>query len=379
MSALSGIRVAELARILAGPWIGQTLADFGADVIKVESPEGDDTRRWGPPFIVTEGERAAAYFHACNRGKRGIVADFTTERGREIVRRLALRSDVLIENFKVGGLKKYGLDYASLKELNPRLVYCSVTGFGQTGPYAERPGYDYLTQGMSGFMDITGEPDGPPQRAGVAISDLFTGLYGVVAIEAALIERERTGCGQHIDLALLDTTAAILANQALNYLASGAAPRRTGTWHPNLAPYQAFPVADGWIIIAVGNDGQFARMCGVLGLDGLASDHRYATNPARNVNRAALAEAISAATRLWTHQALLAAFEKAVVPAGPINTIADLFADPQFLARGMRIDPQGTPGVRSPIVMSGSGLTLDRRSPKLGEHGAEILREIGLE
>jgi len=378
MSALSGVRVVELARILAGPWIGQTLADLGADVIKVESPDGDDTRRWGPPFIDTEGERTAAYFHACNRGKRGIVADFATERGREIVRRLAARADVLIENFKVGGLKKYGLDHATLSVLNPRLVYCSVTGFGQTGPYAERAGYDYLTQGMSGFMDITGEPDGPPQRAGVAISDLFTGLYGVIAVEAALIERERTGRGQHIDLALLDTTAAILANQAMNYLASGVAPRRTGTWHPNLAPYQAFPVVDGWIIIAVGNDGQFARLCATLGLDALASDHRYATNPARNVNRAALAEEISAATRSWTHQALLAALEKAVVPAGPINSIAELFADPQFVARAMRIDPQGTPGVRSPIVMSESPLVLDRRSPKLGEHEAEILREIGL-
>ncbi len=225
MSALSGVRVVELARILAGPWIGQTLADLGADVVKVESPEGDDTRRWGPPFIEAEGERAAAYYHSCNRGKRGIVADFSTTRGREIARRLALRSDVLIENFKVGGLKKYGLDYETLSALNPRLVYCSVTGFGQTGPYAERAGYDYLMQGMSGFMDITGEPDGPPMRAGVAISDLFTGLYGVVAIEAALIARERTGRGQHIDLALLDTTAAILANQAMNFLASGVDAR----------------------------------------------------------------------------------------------------------------------------------------------------------
>jgi crotonobetainyl-CoA:carnitine CoA-transferase CaiB-like acyl-CoA transferase len=379
MSALHGLRVVELARILAGPWIGQTLADLGADVIKVESPEGDDTRRWGPPFIDTEGEQAAAYFHGCNRGKRSIVADFSDERGREIVRRLAARSDVMIENFKVGGLKKYGLDYESLKLLNPRLIYCSVTGFGQTGPYAARAGYDYLTQGMSGFMDITGEPEGAPQRAGVAISDLFTGLYGVIAIEAALIARERSGRGQWLDLALLDTSAAILANQAMNYLASGVAPRRTGTWHPNLAPYQAFPVSDGWIIIAVGNDGQFARLCSVLGLDGLASDVRYAINPARNMNRAALADEISVATRSWTHQGLLAALEKAVVPAGPINTIADLFADPQFLARNMRIAPQGTPGIRSPIVMSENPLTIERRSPRLNEHGPEILREIGLD
>ena len=379
MSALSGVRVVELARILAGPWIGQTLADLGADVVKVESPEGDDTRRWGPPFIEAEGERAAAYYHSCNRGKRGIVADFSTTRGREIARRLALRSDVLIENFKVGGLKKYGLDYETLSALNPRLVYCSVTGFGQTGPYAERAGYDYLMQGMSGFMDITGEPDGPPMRAGVAISDLFTGLYGVVAIEAALIARERTGRGQHIDLALLDTTAAILANQAMNFLASGVTPGRTGTAHPNLAPYQTFPVADGWIIIAVGNDGQFARLCAALGLDALAADARFAANPARIANCAALAGELAATTKRWRRDALLAALEKAVVPAGPINSIADLFDDPQFAARGMRIAPQGTPGVRSPIVMSANPLTLERRSPRLGEHEAEILREIGLD
>ena len=378
MSALSGLRVLELARILAGPWIGQTLADLGADVVKVESPEGDDTRRWGPPFLETDGERTAAYFHACNRGKRGIVADFASERGREIVRRLALRSDVLIENFKVGGLKKFGFDYETLSALNPRLVYCSVTGFGQTGPYAERAGYDYLTQGMSGFMDITGEADGPPQRAGVAICDLFTGLYGVVAVEAALIARERTGRGQHIDLSLLDTTAAILANQAMNFLVTGVSPGRTGAAHPNLAPYQTFPVADGWIIIAVGNDGQFGRLCAALGLVALAADARFAPNPARGTNREALARALASATKAWTREALLAALEKAVVPAGPINSVADLFADPQFVARGMRIAPQGTPGLRSPIVMSESGLSLDRRSPRLGEHEAEILREIGL-
>ena len=378
MSALSGLRVLELARILAGPWIGQTLADLGADVVKVESPEGDDTRRWGPPFLETDGERTAAYFHACTRGKRGIVADFASERGREIVRRLALRSDVLIENFKVGGLKKFGFDYETLSALNPRLVYCSVTGFGQTGPYAERAGYDYLTQGMSGFMDITGEADGPPQRAGVAICDLFTGLYGVVAVEAALIARERTGRGQHIDLSLLDTTAAILANQAMNFLVTGVSPGRTGAAHPNLAPYQTFPVADGWIIIAVGNDGQFGRLCAALGLVALAADARFAPNPARGTNREALARALASATKAWTREALLAALEKAVVPAGPINSVADLFADPQFVARGMRIAPQGTPGLRSPIVMSESGLSLDRRSPRLGEHEAEILREIGL-
>lgn len=379
MSALAGVRVLELARILAGPWIGQTLADLGADVIKVESPEGDDTRRWGPPFIETKGEQAAAYFHGCNRGKRSIVADFATERGREIVRRLAARSDVLIENFKVGGLAKFGLDYESLRPLNLRLVYCSVTGFGQTGPYAERAGYDFLIQGMSGYMDITGEPDGEPQKVGVAICDLFTGLYGAIAIEAALIERERSGRGQQIDLALLDTMGAMLANQAMNYLASGRSPKRMGNAHINLAPYQTLPVADGWLIVAVGNDGQFTRLCGVLGLENLAVDPRFATNPGRVTNRVEMGRELEAKTALWKRDELLAALEAVVVPAGPINTIADLFADPQFKARGMRIEPQGTPGIRSPIMMSESPLVFERRSPNLGEHQAEILREIGLE
>jgi len=379
MSPLSGVRVVELARILAGPWIGQTLADLGADVVKVESPEGDDTRRWGPPFIDADGERSAAYFHACNRGKRSIVADFATERGREIVRRLAARSDVLIENFKVGGLKKFGLDYESLRDVNPRLVYCSVTGFGQTGPYAERAGYDFLIQGMSGYMDITGDPDGEPQKVGVAVSDLFTGLYGVIAVQAALIARERTGRGQRIDLALLDTMGAMLANQAMNYLASGVSPRRMGNVHPNIAPYQTFPVADGWVIVAVGNDAQFARLCTVLGLDALAADVRFATNAARVARQAELARELADRTRRWRRDELIAVLEQAVVPAGPINTVADLFADPQFVARGMRIDPGGIPGVRSPIDMSESPLSLARRSPKLGEHEAEILREIGLE
>jgi len=378
MSALTGVRVVELARILAGPWIGQTLADLGADVVKVESPEGDDTRRWGPPFIETGGERAAAYFHGCNRGKRSIVADFATERGREIVRRLAARSDVLIENFKVGGLAKFGLDYGSLKRLNPRLIYCSVTGFGQTGPYAERAGYDFLIQGMSGYMDVTGDPNGEPQKVGVAVCDLFTGLYGVIAIEAALIERERSGRGQEIDLALFDTMGAMLANQAMNYLASGVAPRRMGNTHPNIAPYQTFPVADGYVIVAVGNDAQFGRLCATLGLDALAADERFGTNAARVANRADLTRELAAKTGGWRRDDLIAALEKAVVPAGPINTVADLFADRQFVSRGMRIDPEGTPGVRSPIVMSESPLALERRSPKLGEHEAEILREIGL-
>jgi len=259
-AALSGLRVVELARILAGPWIGQTLADLGADVIKVESPHGDDTRGWGPPFIDVGGESSAAYFHACNRGKRSITADFNTEEGRQLVQRLARRADVLIENFKVGGLAKYGLDYASLREINPRLVYCSVTGFGQTGPYATRAGYDFMVQGMGGIMDLTGEPDGAPQKIGVAFVDIFTGLYGVIAIQAALWQRERTGLGQHVDMALLDSITGVLANQAMNYLASDTAPRRLGNAHPNIAPYQVFPVADGYIIITAGNDGQFARL-----------------------------------------------------------------------------------------------------------------------
>ena len=263
---LEGVRVVELARILAGPWIGQTLADLGAEVIKVESPEGDDTRTWGPPYIETEGERAAAYYHACNRGKRSVVADFTTPEGQKLVRRLAETSDVLIENFKVGGLAKYGLDYAALNAVNPRLIYCSVTGFGQTGPYAQRAGYDFMIQGMAGIMDLTGDPQGEPQKMGVAFADIFTGVYGVVAIQAALLQRARTGLGQHIDMALLDCMSGVLANQAMNYLASGVAPTRLGNSHPNIAPYQTFAVADGHIIIAVGNDQQFLRLCGVLGL-----------------------------------------------------------------------------------------------------------------
>ncbi len=378
-AALAGLRVVELARVLAGPTTGQTLADLGADVIKVESPEGDETRRWGPPFIDTEGEQSAAYFHSCNRGKRSIVADFATERGRDIVRCLAARSDVLIENFKVDGLAKFGLDYESLSRLNPRLIYCSVTGFGQTGPYAKRAGYDFLIQGMSGVMDITGEPDGPPEKAGIAISDLFTGLYGVIAIEAALIARERSGRGQHLDLSLFDSMSAMLANQAMNYLASGRSPRRMGNAHINLAPYQTLPVADGWLIVAVGNDGQFARLCGVLGLEPLARDQRFGSNPGRVTNRNELERELEAKTRTWKRDDLLVALEAAVVPAGPINTIAALFADPQFKARGMRIEPQGTAGIRSPIMMSESPLVLERRSPRLGEHQDEILREIGLE
>jgi len=373
---LAGLRVVELARILAGPWAGQTLADLGADVIKVESPEGDDTRRWGPPFIDDGGERTAAYFHACNRGKRSIVADLRTAEGAGLVRQLVATADVLIENFKVGGLAKYGLDYDSLKAINPRLVYCSITGFGQTGPYKDRAGYDFLVQGMSGIMDLTGEPDGAPQKMGVAFTDIFTGLYSVIAIQAALAQRERTGAGQHIDMALLDTLVGVLANQGMNYLATGESPRRLGNAHPNIAPYQTFRVADGHFILAVGNDGQFARTCAVLGLDELATDARFATNAARVSNRPALAAAIEAKTLAWTRDALLRALEEKGVPAGPINTVADAFADPQVEARGLRIAPEGIPGLRTPIVMSASALALAARAPRLDEHREQVLQEL---
>jgi crotonobetainyl-CoA:carnitine CoA-transferase CaiB-like acyl-CoA transferase len=363
---LTGIRVIELARILAGPWAGQLLADLGADVIKVESPEGDDTRRWGPPFVEHGGERTAAYFHACNRGKQSVIADFATGEGRALVRELVAGADVVIENFKVGGLKKYGLDYESLKALNPRLIYCSITGFGQDGPYAGRAGYDFMIQGMSGVMDLTGEPDGPPEKMGVAFADIFTGLYSVIGIQAALIQRERTGRGQQIDMALLDCMTGVLANQAMNFLASGAVPKRMGNVHPNIAPYQTIAVADGYFIIACGNDGQFGRLAGILGLEDMTGDPRFATNAARVANRAELAARLEQKTKAWNRDALLAALAKAGVPAGPVNSVADVFADPQFQHRRMRIDPEGVPGLRTPLRFSDACLKLDRSSPRLG-------------
>lgn len=374
-SPLKGLRVIELARILAGPWIGQVLADLGADVIKVESPEGDDTRKWGPPWIDVDGERSAAYFHACNRGKRSIVADFSTAEGQDVVRRLVAGADVLIENFKVGGLAKYGLDATTLAKVNPRLITCSITGFGQDGPYAQRAGYDFMIQGMGGIMDLTGDPTGEPQKIGVAFADIFTGLYGVIAIEAALVERERTGRGKQIDMALFDAMAGVLANQAMNYLASGVAPRRMGNAHPNIVPYQTFRVADGFIIIAVGNDEQYRRLCGVIGLD--AGDERFVSNALRVANRAELSPMVEALTLEWKRDDLLAALEKAVVPAGPINSVADVFADPQFMHRAMKIAPGGIPGVRTPITFEDGPAASGLRAPKLGEHGTEILREIG--
>lgn len=363
---LVGIRVIELARILAGPWAGQTLADLGADVIKVEAPEGDDTRRWGPPFITHEGETSAAYFHAANRGKRSVTADFRTAEGQAAVRRLVAEADVVIENFKVGGLAKYGLDYAGLSAINPRMIYCSITGFGQTGPYAHRAGYDFVIQGMAGVMSVTGTPEGQPQKVGIAVADILTGVYATTAILAALHQRGQTGVGQHIDMALMDVTVALMANQSMNYLASGTAPVKLGNAHPNLAPYAVFDCADGWVILATGNDGQYRRLCAILGLDEMATDPDYATNADRLANRAALTEAITAATRLRTKADLLAACEAEGVPAGPINDLAEVFADPQVLARGMKIDPGGVPGVRSPFTFSGADLELGRASPRLG-------------
>jgi len=366
MSApLEGLKVLELARILAGPWAGQTLSDLGAEVLKVESPAGDDTRQWGPPFITREGDRTAAYFHSCNRGKQSITADFRTEEGQELVRKLAAESDILIENFKFGGLEKYGLDYDSLSQINPGLIYCSITGFGQTGPYAHRAGYDYIIQGMSGLMSITGDPDGQPQRVGVAVTDIVTGLYSVSGILAALYQRERTGKGQHIDMALLDCAVSITANQAMNYLATGTPPGRTGNYHPNLTPYQVFDCSDGFIIIATGNDAQYRRLCQLLGLDDMAEAPEYLTNADRIANRDAMVARLMEKTRQRSKADLLAACESEGVPAGPINDMEEVFADPQVQARGMRIDPEGVPGVRSPFRFSEAGLTLDRASPKL--------------
>ena len=374
MTPLAGLKVVELARILAGPWAGQTLADLGAEVIKVEAPEGDDTRRWGPPFIEREGDRSAAYFHACNRGKKSVTADFRAPEGQVFVRDLVRDADILIENFKVGGLAKYGLDYASLREVNPRLIYCSITGFGQDGPYAHRAGYDYIIQGMSGLMSVTGEPGGQPQKVGVAVTDIFTGVYAATAILAAVHQRARTGEGQHIDMSLFDVATSIMANQAMNYLASGNPPMRMGNAHPNIVPYSVFDCADGWIIIATGNDGQYRRFCGILGLPALAEAPEYLTNADRIANRATLTARITERTRTFSKADLLAACEAEGVPAGPINDMGEVFADPQIVARGMRIAPDGVPGVRSPFTFSGADLALDRPSPKLGENDAGLKR-----
>ena len=381
---LKGVRVIELARILAGPWAGQLLADLGADVIKVENPQGgDDTRKWGPPFVAGRDGKdlSAAYYHACNRGKRSVAVDFSTAEGAATLRRLIGTADIFIENFKVGGLAKYGLDFGSLRRDNPRLVYCSITGFGQDGPYAARAGYDFIIQAMSGMMSITGAADGEPQKAGVAITDLFSGLYAVIAIQAALRHAEATGQGQHIDLALFDAQISVLANQNLNYLVSGKTPVRMGNAHPNIAPYEVLPVRDGHIILAVGNDGQFRKLCRTVGLEPLADDLDFSTNAARVANREALRPRLVERLAGWDRDALLARLETEGVPASPINTIEQMFSDPQTLARGMRMDlPDGhgnaLPSVRSPIRLSETPLRYDRPSPRLGEHTAEILAEL---
>jgi len=365
MKPLEGLKVVELARVLAGPWAGQALADLGADVVKVESPAGDDTRAWGPPFIEREGDRTAAYFYAANRGKTSVVADFSTPEGQDIVRGLVAGADIVIENFKVGGLVKYGLDYASLAALNPRLIYCSITGFGQDGPRAAEPGYDFMIQGLSGLMSITGMADGAPVKVGVAVTDVVAGLYASIGILAAVEQRHRTGRGQHIDLALLDSAVALLANQAMNFLTTGQAPGRLGNAHPNLVPYEALPVEGGHVIVAVGNDRQFRAFTGQLGLGALADSPMFATNAARVENREILIGILGEATAAWEADALLAALRGAGVPAGPINDIAATFDDRQVAARGLKIAPEGVPGVRGPWRFSEAELALDKSAPVL--------------
>lgn len=376
MHPLTGLKVVELARILAGPWAGQILADLGAEVIKVESPAGDDTRQWGPPFVTyADGSSDAAYFHAANRGKTSVVIDFATPEGQAEVRRLVADADVVIENFKVGTLTKYGLDYASLSAENPRLVYCSITGFGQDGPYASRPGYDFIVQGMSGVMDLTGDPDGPPQKIGVAFADIMTGLYSVIAIQAALAARAVTGRGDQIDMALFDVMTGVLANQAQNYLVTGQSPRRLGNSHPNITPYAVFPTSDGWFILAVGNDSQFRKFCAAMGLDALAHDARFTSNALRLEHRGVLEVLVAEATRLRTRADLLELLEAAGVPAGPINSVADAFADPQIVARQMQqmfVTPSGQEiaGVRTPITFRAMELKLGPAAPQLGSGDA---------
>lgn len=368
---LKGLKVVELARILAGPWIGQVLSDLGAEVIKVEAPEGDDTRRWGPPFVTRPGpdgtnETVAAYFHAANRGKRSVTCDFSNIDDLVKVKRLIAQADVVIENFKVGGLKKFGLDYESLAPENPGLVYVSVTGFGQTGPRARQPGYDFLVQGMCGIMDLTGPKGGEPQKVGVAWIDIFTGLYGVIGVQAALAERARSGRGQHVDMSLLDCGVGVLANQAMNYLLGGMVPHRLGNAHPSIVPYSVFPSSDGHFIIACGNDRQFKALCGVLEM-AECDDPEFATNPARVVNRDEICARIAARTVRRPKAELIAALEAAGVPGGPINDVGEALAEPQIVARGMQIAPEGIGGLRTPIVFSRSPLALDRASPALGD------------
>jgi crotonobetainyl-CoA:carnitine CoA-transferase CaiB-like acyl-CoA transferase len=371
---LKNIRVLEIARILAGPWAGQVLADLGADVIKIEGVKGDDTRRWGPPFVRNgDGSEDAAYFHATNRGKRSITLDLKSAEGRDRVLSLVKDADVLIENFKLGGLAKFGLDYATLKKLNPRLIYCSITGFGQDGPYAHRAGYDYIIQGMSGIMDLTGDPDGAPQKIGVAYADVLTGLYSVIAIQSALMERDASGLGQHIDMALFDVMTSTLANQAMNYLISGSTPSRMGNAHPNIVPYAVFPCADGWFILAVGNDAQYERFRGLMNLP---LDKRFETNSGRVEHRAELTALINSATQTFKRDDLLSTLEKAGIPAGPINRVDEAIKDPQIMHRKLvrdAKDPQGRvlKTMMSPIKFSRSDLAEPLASPGLGASNNE--------
>lgn len=390
--ALSHIRVLDLSRILAGPWAGQILADLGADVIKVERPgPGDDTRGWGPPWIKDDQGQdtsVAAYYLCANRNKRSITVDITQPEGQDIVRRLAAQSDVVLENFKLGGLKQYGLDYDSLKAVNPRLVYCSITGFGQDGPYAPRAGYDFLIQGLGGLMSITGRPDGEPgagpMKVGVALTDILTGLYATNAVLAALAWREQSGEGQYIDMALMDVQVACLANQAMNYLATGSNPRRMGNAHPSIVPYQDFPTADGHMILAIGNDGQFARFCEVAGRPELAADARFATNRARVEHRAELIPLLNEITATRTTAEWIGQLEARAVPCGPINGLAEVFADPQVQARGLAVKmphPEAgeVPLVASPIRLSKTPVEYRRAPPLVGEHTDEILADLGVD
>ena len=392
--ALAGIRVLDLSRVLAGPWCTQMLADLGADVVKVERPGlGDDTRQWGPPFLKdAQGNdtNQASYFTACNRNKRSVTIDMATAEGQALIKQMALQADIVVENFKVGGLKQYGLDHESLRALNPRLIYCSVTGFGQDGPYAERAGYDLMVQAMTGLMSITGHadnaPGGGPMRVGVAVIDLFTGLYASNAILAALNVRHHTGQGQHIDMALLDVGMAVLANQAAGFLATGQAPGRMGNSHPSLAPYQDFPTQDGNMLLAIGNDGQFQRFCAAANQPQWASDPRYATNTLRVQNRTALIPAMEAVTRTRTTADWIALLEDKAVPCGPINTIAQAFDDAQVKARGLRVElPRSAgdgirtiAGVASPLRLSANPPVLRNAPPALGQHTDEVLAELGL-
>jgi formyl-CoA transferase len=389
MKPLAHLRVLDLTRVLAGPWCTQLLADLGAEVVKVERPgTGDDTRAWGPPYLRDAQGREtseAAYYLAANRGKRSVTIDLAQPAGQRLVRELAQTSDVLVENYKVGQLARYGLDYAALSALQPRLVYCSITGFGQTGPYRDRAGYDFIIQGMGGFMSITGErdtlPGGGPQKAGVAVSDLMTGMYSAVAILAALSERERTGWGRQIDMALFDTMVAMLANMNTNYLTTGTSPVRAGNAHQNIVPYQVFAAADGHVIVAVGNDGQFLRFCEVAGRPELARDPRYAKNADRVRNRDELVPLIEALVRSQPMAFWAQRLEAAGVPCGPINSVAQALADPQIVARGLRVDlphPRAgsVPLVASPIVIDGERAVSDQPPPTLGQHTRTVLADV---